>query len=134
MRYRSGHSTRFIKVRLDGPRKDQWKEYARWWWEQNRGPVPMGKRVCHADGNTMNDAPENLVLLTPGDVVFLAHDRDPAMSRLNFASMRKGAAESNRDRAAGRRMREWLPTCWYGVDVSRRLIVNAPVRKRWLVY
>ena len=125
---------RFIKVSDVGPRKDQWTEFARWWWERNRGAVPDGKRVCHADGDTLNDDPANLVLLTPGDVVFLAHDRDPAMSRRNYARCRVATAVSNRERAACRRLREWLPSLWYPVDLARRVVHIAPVRKRWQVY
>lgn len=131
---RGAKPCRMIKVRMDGPKPERWKEYARWWWEQNRGPVPAGKRVCHADGDTLNDAPDNLVLLTPGDVVFLAHERDPAMSRRNRRQASRATAQSNRERAACRRLREWLPSKWYPVDVAARVIHNTPFRKRWQCY
>lgn len=134
VRTHNGKPTRFIKVSMDGRPQDRWTEFARHWWEANRGPVPAGKRVCHEDGDTLNDDPSNLVLLTPGDVVFLAHERDPRMSRRNRVACGKATAAANRERAVCRRLREWLPSKWYPVDLANRVIHNVPVRKRWEAY
>lgn len=125
---------RMIKVRGDGPKGRRWVNYARWWWEQHRGPVPEGCRVVHLDGDPMNDDPENLALLTPGDVAFLCHDRDPDMSKRNYRKLREATRQHNRDRGRVNRALNWLPTYWYPVDAARQLIVNAPRRKRWEVY
>lgn len=40
---------RFVKVKMDGPPKNRWTKYARWWWEKNKGPgraagPPRGRR------------------------------------------------------------------------------------------
>jgi hypothetical protein len=129
-----GPRVRMIKVRDDGPSGSRWMQYARWWWLQNRGPVPAGKRVCHLDGDTLNDDPSNYRLLTAGDVVFMAHDRDPEMSRKNYAACRAATSEHNRLRARLRRMREWLPTRWYPVDLRAGVIVNQPRRQEWQAY
>jgi hypothetical protein len=45
IRGHNGNQVRFIKVRDFGPIGRRWIQFARWWWEQNRGPVPAGKRV-----------------------------------------------------------------------------------------
>jgi hypothetical protein len=58
---------RRIKVNVDGPASQQWKDFARFWWEQYRGPVPDGLRVVCLDGNPLNDAPGNLALMTGGE-------------------------------------------------------------------
>jgi hypothetical protein len=130
----NGQLVRMVKVRMDGPTGLRWIPYAKWWWERNRGPVPKGKRVCHADGVLLNDAPENLVLLTPGEVFRLYHRLDPAMSRRNRAACGRSAARRNREAARRRRLTTWLPSQWYAVDLWRRAIVNRPRRKRWMVY
>src|SRR5687767_7726725 len=72
----NGQLVRMIKVRMDGPTGLRWIPYAKWWWEQHRGPAPAGRRVCHADGNLLNDDPRNLVALTPGEVFNLYHKLD----------------------------------------------------------
>lgn len=134
MRRKNG-GVRVIKIRMDGPRSRRWIQYARWWWEKNRGPVPAGKWVCHVDGNSLNDDPSNYALLTPGDVVFMAHDRDPKMSARNYAKASAATAYMNRQRALCRRMRgELNPRSWYAVDARKRLIYNLPKKKRWQVY
>jgi hypothetical protein len=126
---------RMVKIRMDGPTGLRWIPYAKWWWEQNRGPVPKGKRVCHADGDLLNDAPENLVLLTPGEVFNLYHRLDPEMSRRNRAACGLSATRRNRETAAARRATSWLPWSWYGVDLEQRVVHDQrPRRKRWQVY
>ena len=127
-------AVRLIKVRADGPKSLRWMAYARWWWVTHRGPVPPGLRVCHLDGDTLNDDPSNYGLLSPGDVVYLAHERNPAMSAANYAACRAATAAFNRETAAVRRVLTYLPTRWYPVDHARRLIGNQPRRQRWQVY
>lgn len=131
---RTHSGVRRIKVSMKEPKSKQWMDYARWWWIQNRGPVPEGKRVAHQDGNQLNDDPSNLILASPGDVAFLWHDRDPAGSRRNYAKCRAATATFNRMSAMIRREREWLPSKWYAVDLRRRLVHNQPCRKRHQAY
>ncbi len=125
---------RVIKVASTGRTQDRWMGYARWWWLKNKGPIPAGLRVLHQDGDTLNDDPENLILGTAADNVFLAHERDPKMSERNFASMRRGTAEHNRLRSRIRRQTDWLDSRWYPVDHAARLIHNKPQRNRYLVW
>ncbi len=131
----NGQMVRMVKIRMDGPPGARWIPYARWWWEQNRGPVPKGKRVCHADGDLLNDDPQNLVLLTPGQVISLYHRLDPEMSRRNHVACGAAAARRNRETARLRRQTTWLPYQWYAVDFGSRVIHDdRPRRKRWMVY
>src|SRR5258706_866663 len=130
----SGVKVRMIKVRDGGPISGRWIDFARFWWLENRGPVPDGKRVCHLDGNTLNDDPSNFGLLTPGDVIFLAHERDPKMSERNRRNCSDATAEMNRMRGLIGRATGWLPSLWYAVDFARKLIHNEPHRERWRVY
>lgn len=123
-----------IKVRMDGPPGRRWIEYARWWWELNRGEVPPGKRICHADGNLLNDAQENLVALTPGEVFNLYHKLNPEMSRRNHQACGRSATARNIQTGRVRRETTWLACQWYGVDLDQRVIHNQPRRKRWMVY
>lgn len=110
----------------------RWMAYARHWWEQNRGPVPDGMCVAHKDGNPLNTDPENFILCTPGDVVYLAHERDPEMSKRNFAKLKTATADCNRERGQVNRALNYLRTWWYPVDLRRGLVINEPARKRWM--
>lgn len=132
-RGRRRYKVRMIKIRLDGLKSRRWINYARWWWEKNRGPIPAGFRVCHLDGDSMNDDPGNLGLLTPGDVVYLFHERDPEGSRRNYEKCRAGTAEWNRIRGRINRLFNWLPTMWYPVFPERGVICNDPYRSRRLL-
>lgn len=134
IRKKNGKRWRMIKARHGGPISGRWVGLARHWWENNRGPVPDGMRVCHEDGDSLNDDPSNYVLLTAGDVVFVAHERDPEMSRRNYAACREATARMNREKAAIRRQKGWLDSRWYPVDQARRVIVNQPFKKAWMVH
>lgn len=125
---------RVVKIRMDGSSGMRWIHYARWWWEQHRGPVPAGMRVCHRDGNMLNDDPSNLVLLNGGEVAQLHHRLNPEMSARNHAACGRAAAERNMRTGRVRRATTWLPQQWYGVDFAARQIFNLPRRKRWMVY
>lgn len=125
---------RYVKVRMRGRQNERWRPYARWWWEQHRGPVPEGKRVLHADGDTLNDDPSNLILGTADDVLMLSRDWDPGLDDRNRINCARGAAESNRVRAMGRRIREWLPSRWYAVDHAGQIVVNDPKKKRAAIW
>lgn len=83
-RGRGGLRVRFIKYRTDGGYSAaNWMPLARWWWLQNKGDVPAGYRVVHADGDTLNDDPTgaNYELMTPGDVIGNWHFNNPAGCR-----------------------------------------------------
>lgn len=130
----NGQTVRMVKIRMDGPVGRRWIPFARWWWERNRGPVPAGRRICHADGNLLNDAPDNLVALTPGEVFNLYHKLDPEMSRRNRAACGAHAAKRNVETGRRRRATQWLTWFWYAVDFEAKVIHNQPRRKRWMVY
>lgn len=121
---------RYIKVRLDGPPQHRWMAYARWWWIQNKGPIPAGKMVLHLDGVTSNDAPENLVLGGHGDRVALWHLNNPEASTEQHR--RAGAATGEHNRFAGKlhRLREVLPGWWYPVWDREGIVFNVPFRRR----
>lgn len=122
---------RIIKVRDEGRGAQKWTTYARWWWEQHRGPVPKGRRVIHLDGDSLNDDPANLAIGTLGDVIYLAQQRDPELYERNRLAMIEGTRRSNIRRGRRRRARQWLPTRYYLVDLRRRLALNHPCRKAW---
>lgn len=125
---------RIRRVRMIKLPNGRWVNYARWWWEEHRGPIPEGMRVAHLDGDGLNDDPDNLVLASPGDVAFLCHERDPAMSEANFAKLREATAEHNRLRARINRLDRWMPTRWYPVCRFEMKILNDPSRRPSHVY
>ena len=123
---------RRIKVNLDGPKSRQWKDYARFWWEQYRGEIPDAMRVVPLDGDPLNDLPENLALMTGGQ--FLLHLRRirPRMKARNRRACSKATARFNRDMAAIRRARgEWPHKYFFPVNLAEGWILLAPRRMRW---
>ncbi len=127
-------AVRYIKVRMDGPKQARWMEFARHFWEQLNGRVPPGKKVIHLDGNTLNDAVDNLALGDPGDSAFIWHDNNPAKSARNYAACRRGTIRSNIERARIHRDTSILESKWYPVDPIRQIVHMQPFRKRWQVY
>jgi hypothetical protein len=130
----NGQRVRMIKIRMDGATGLRWIHYGRWLWEREHGPLPAGKRVCHADGDLLNDAMGNLVALGPGEVFNLYHRLDPEMSKSNHAACGRSAAKRNVEQAVERRAIRLLPASWYAVDFDRRLIHDRPRRNRWVIY
>jgi hypothetical protein len=121
---------RFIKVSLTGLPQRRWMNYARWWWEKNRGPVPPGQLVIHIDGNSLNDDPKNYMVGTPGMKLALAHRRDPQWSKDQHKRAAAGLAEVNRKRGRINRAQNFLKTYWYPVVDDLGVILNVPFRKR----
>jgi hypothetical protein len=107
IREQFGNKLRFIKVRMDGPTSGRWIRLSRWLWEQKNGPVPDGHQIYHWDGNTLNDADDNLVALTRGQYLRRCHDLDPAMSEENRMGHRRDRViETNQERGAVSRARK----------------------------
>lgn len=55
---RDGGSRQVIKI------GKEWIKHHRWVWEQANGRIPKGYQIHHKDLNSMNDALDNLQLLT----------------------------------------------------------------------
>jgi len=121
---------RYVKIKMEGPTGLRWMLYARWWWERNRGPVPRGQLVLHLDGDTMNDAPENLALGTPGDKAVLPHIRDEAWARAQYDRASQASQEVTRFRGKLHRLDFVHPTYWYPALDEVGVVFNIPFRRR----
>lgn len=53
---------RYLKVK-HGHSSECWRPVSQLIWERLHGPIPPGHFVSYRDGNTLNDEPENLVLV-----------------------------------------------------------------------
>jgi len=87
---------RWIKVRNYGPPSRRWVPLARRVWERKHGPVPPGYFVVHRDGDTLNDAPSNLMLMDRQHLLRWQHSVRPRME----ARRRRGNAIAQRQRWA----------------------------------
>lgn len=105
-------------------------QYSRWWWEKSKGAVPKGQFVLHRDGDTMNDAPENLMVGSCGMKLVLAHQRDATWSKGQHARAAAGTAKDNRRRGKYNRFWNFLQKSWYPVVDSVSVILNVPFRRR----
>ncbi|HUU94036.1 MAG TPA: HNH endonuclease signature motif containing protein [Phycisphaerae bacterium] len=91
---RPGAPRRWIKVREDGPAVRYWEPWARYLWRQRYGPIPPGGLIGHIDGDALNDALDNLALMTRAENLRrLGTIRPKAVQRRAVA-----AAKANRKR------------------------------------
>lgn len=130
IRQKNGVQARFVKIRMDGLTGRRWVQYGKWWWEENKGPVPAGMLVLHADGDPMNDDPKNFMLGTPGTKLVLAHGRDEKWSRDQHARAAAACGDWNRKNGRINRAENFLKNYWYPVVESMGIILNVPFRKR----
>jgi len=112
---------RYIKA---GRGRYAWLPYARWWWETHRGAVPKGKRVIHRDGDSLNDDPSNLMLVSFGDLVYLWSQRaTPDELARRSRRLRAGCKKRTRETLArDRLMGVFQRTLWYAVDHKERTV------------
>ena len=87
---KSGRQFRFIKI-ADNRRPGDWIPYARYVWQQAKGPIPAGRLVVHIDGDTLNDDAGNLRLLDRAGHMRLERQRDPNMERRRILACAKAA-------------------------------------------
>lgn len=121
---------RMIKIRDDGPKGRRWITLARYWWLQNRGPIPPGMRVIHADGDVLNDHPSNYKLATADDVLMLSRQWDPTLDARNHRAAAQATAKVNGERSRVERASRLFSGSWYAVDPTRAVIINEPHRSR----
>ena len=80
---------RWIKIREDGRSCDRWIPLARYIWQNLRGPISARMFVAHWDGNSMNDDPSNLVLVSHSSAMRLQFSRDPKLLKLSRSRCRE---------------------------------------------
>lgn len=129
IRNRGTHRVRMIKINDTGPISGRWVNYARWWWEQNRRPVPEGYRVAHLDGDTLNDAPANYGLLTGGEVALL-HLRNKKVAKRMRRRRKAAMARFNQEKGRVAFFRRATTQRWYPADVQKRVVYYVPRRTR----
>jgi hypothetical protein len=123
---------RRIKVNVDGPKSQQWKDYARFWWENFKGPIPPDMRVVPLDGNPLNDSPDNLALMSGGQWLLHLRSVRPGMKQKNRRAASAGTALFNREIAQVRRAQgHWPHGYFFPVNLETRTILNLPRRARW---
>ena len=116
---------RWIKIKDDGRLQDRWIPLTRWFWQRANGPVPAGSFIVHADGDTMNDSPDNLRLVDNRGHLALLLARDPSMEQRCRAAAGKAALHRHRmDRSELHKARGPVATRWQchgcGADFGRR--------------
>ena len=60
-----------MEVKIAEPNK--WRGKHVILWEQEHGPRPKGHKVIFADGNHRNFTPENLILVSNGELLIMNH-------------------------------------------------------------
>ncbi|MDB5390869.1 MAG: hypothetical protein JWM11_6515 [Planctomycetaceae bacterium] len=117
---------RFIKVSHHGGYRNRWRPLARYWWEQHVGQIPAGCQVFHRDGDSLNDAPENLILTREQRFAQLFAIRSDARDTQRRRQS-QAVAKSNRLRAQINATQMRLKA-WYAVLPTSRVIVWRPCK------
>ena len=60
---KTGAKRRWIKVSDNGRPQDRWIPLARYLYEREHGPIPPGCFIVHGNGDTLDDGPDNLLLM-----------------------------------------------------------------------
>lgn len=115
---------RYIKVSHHGSWRKRWRPFSSHWWEQHVGPIPDGYQVYHRDGLSLNDEPENLVLVR-SDRLRLIFTLRPDAARRQALRRSRAVKRSNRRRALVDSFRI-RPKWWYAVLPASRGIVWKP--------
>ena len=103
---RSSKGRKYIYVKVAEPKT--WREKHILEWEKHNGPVPEGKIIIFADGDTMNTDVSNLVCISKRqNSVMNRHkirgsDKETMEAAANVASLKLKIAESKR-KAKGKR-------------------------------
>ena len=82
-----------------------WIEFARFRWEQLHGPIPRGMGIHHKDENSLNDEPENLVLVSKAQHLGLHRPSFEIKRIANFVATRRKrrwSTKSDRGKHVGR--------------------------------
>lgn len=119
---------RVVKVSHHGHWRQRWQPLARIIWERHNGPIPEGHQVYHADGDPLNDHPQNLVL-GKSNRFQLAFEARSDAARNQRNKRAAAVAKSNRDRArvAGSQVN---PRKWYLALPLSKAIIWWPCRTR----
>jgi hypothetical protein len=88
---------RFIKSSYHGNWRRQWRPLSRHWWETQVGPIPKGYQIFHRDGDSLNDAPENLILACSNRFA-ITFAINPEASRKRVHNQRSAVRRSNKRR------------------------------------
>jgi hypothetical protein len=119
---------RLVKVSHHGTWWQRWRPFARYWWEQNVGPIPAGYRVFHRDGDTLNDDPQNFVLCR-AERFQLIFASNPEASEAQKRRRSNALAKSNRRRARVAQS-QIKPSAWYLVLPLSHAIIWQPCRTK----
>jgi hypothetical protein len=119
---------KFVKVSYHGPYRKRWRPLSRHWWETNVGPIPPGYQVFHRDGDSLNDSPDNLVLVRENRFALLFANNPAAAERRARAS-RRGVRRANKMRHEVMRSARgalFNPAAWYVCLHELKLVVWKP--------
>lgn len=123
----SGRRTRRIKVLCDG--RPVWRLYAAHLYEINHGQIPPGKVVLHADGDSLNDSLDNLVLGTRGDHFSILLECDRAVAKQSNRRA-KALRQYNHETALLRREFGLLQKAWYPSLTTKRFVLRQPFARQ----
>lgn len=88
---------RVVKVSHHGPKWSRWRPCSHHVWQQEIGPIPEGFEIYHRNGDSLNDALDNLVLVREDRLKLLL--ANPRTSRRQRKRQAYGVRRSNRRRA-----------------------------------
>lgn len=98
-----GKQFRWIKVSGVTNGKHKWIPYARYLWQEKHGEVPKGKFVCHANGDTLDDAIDNLIAVNRREAISLMKKNNPGHRKKAIRNYKKTRRRKRLERERQRR-------------------------------
>ncbi|HUS74316.1 MAG TPA: HNH endonuclease [Sedimentisphaerales bacterium] len=100
---KNGKQYRRIKISGKDQGKHRWISYAQYLWEKENGPIPKGKLVAHINGDSMDDGPENLVMVDRGGLINLMRKNNPGQRKKAIRNLKKTCRRRRAERTKKQR-------------------------------
>jgi len=101
-KYKNGKLYRRIKISGIDQGRHQWIPYAHYLWQKDNGPIPDGKMIAHANGDSMDDGRENLILVDRRGLIDLMRKNNPGQRKKAIRNLKKTCRRHRKERKAKR--------------------------------
>lgn len=126
---RWGTLINMVKVSHHGPKWERWRPQAVIEAEKQMGPLPASHQVYHRDGDSLNDASENLVVARENRLQ-INLERSRTSQRKQHVRRTAAVQRSNRMRGRIRRSVQLSRERFYPVSHTLRTILLQPFRTK----
>jgi hypothetical protein len=95
---KNSNQVRLIKVSGKSEGGHKWVPYARYLWEQEKGPIPPGMIIAHENGNSLDDRIENFVMVDRKGNIDLMRKNNPGARNKAIKKQKQTCRRKRRER------------------------------------